>query len=89
MAELSCKHCGSGTFVRNGMANGRTDTDRGLEPALQRGVPSLGPRLQATDAGGGPPAASAGQSDRSLQASQILLLSHEYARHIGSLYHCF
>ena len=23
MAELCCKHCGSGSFVRNGMANGR------------------------------------------------------------------
>src|SRR3954453_7830609 len=49
VAELCCKHCGSGTFVRNGMANGR---QRYRCKACGRNFP-------ATPARGKPPAMKA------------------------------
>ena len=49
MAELCCKHCGSGTFVRNGMANGQQ----------RYRCKACGRNFTATPARGKPPAMKA------------------------------
>ena len=49
MAELGCKHCGSGSFVRNGMANGRQ----------RHRCKACGRNSTATPARGKPPAMKA------------------------------
>jgi transposase-like protein len=49
VAELCCKHCGSGTFVRNGMANGRQ----------RYRCKACGRNFTATPARGEPPAMKA------------------------------